>query len=270
MRNQNNRLWIGGAVFLGIVIVLGTYFLAAKPRLDSATEMNEELVSVEARNTTLRREVSVLKEQEASLPETRAAIAGLQVGIPTTAKLNEFTQYIGDLAALHSVVIASVAVQPLAPLSIPIPAAPAPTPTETAPTAESSDAPVAGPGTAEPAAAPVATSLLDGFSSMSMSITLSGTNDNCKLFLNALQTESTRHFLVTGLSIVAVETDTPAAQGLPALVPGDVAFTVSGSAFVLEGAVQPEDPAAVPPAPLPLPVPAPGSNPFVPFQGAGR
>lgn len=265
MRNQNNRLWIGGAVFLGIVILLGTYFLAAKPRFDSATEMNDERVSVEARNTTLRREVSVLKEQEARLPETRAAIAGLQVGIPTTAKLNEFTQYIGDLAVQHSVTIASVAVQPLAPISTAPPAAPAP-----APTAEASEAPVAGPGTAETAAAPVVTNLLDGFSLMSMSITLSGTNDNCKLFLNALQTESTRHFLVSGLSIIAVGTDTPAGQGLPALVPGDVAFTVIGSAFVLEGAVQPEDPAAVPPAPLPLPVPAPGANPFVPFQGTGQ
>ena len=265
MSHQNNRLWIGGAAFLAIVILLGTYFLAAKPRLDSAAEMDDERVSVEARNTTLRREVSVLKEQEANLPETRTAIAGLQIGIPTTAKLDEFTKYIGELAVEHSVVIASVAVQPLAPIDTELPAVPTPTAT-----AESSDAPVAGPGTAEQPAAAATTSLLDGFSSMPINIVLSGTNDNCKLFLDALQTLSTRHFLVDGLSILAVLVDTPAAQGLPELAAGDVAFTVSGSAFVLEGAVQPEDPAAVAPAPLPLPVPAPGANPFVPFMGTGQ
>ena len=198
MRNQNNRLWIGGAVFLGIVVLLGTYFLAAKPRFDSAADLNAERVSVEARNTTLRREVSVLKEQEARLPETRQAIAALQVGIPTEAKLNEFTLYIGELATQHSVVIASIGVQPLAPISTELPAAapsPEPSPTETA---ASDEAPVAGPGTAEPAPSTGTTSLLDGFSSMGISVTLSGTNDNCKLFLDALQTQSTRHFLEIG------------------------------------------------------------------------
>ncbi len=267
MSNQNNRLWIGGAAFLAIVVLLGTYFLAAKPRLDSAAEMDDERVSVEARNTTLRREVSVLKEQEANLPETRQAIAGLQIGIPTTAKLDEFTKYIGELAVQHSVVIASVAVQPLAPISTEVPVAPEPVPTESA---AASEAPVAGPGTAEPAPTTATSQLLDGFASMAINITLSGTNDNCKLFLDALQTQSTRHFLVEGLSILAVLADTPAAQGLPDLAAGDVAFTVSGSAFVLDGVVQPEDPAAVAPAPLPLPVPAPGSNPFVPYMGTGQ
>lgn len=267
MSNQNNRLWIGGAAFLAIVILLGTYFLAAKPRLDSATEMDEERVSVEARNTTLRREVSVLKEQEANLHETRTSIAGLQIGIPTTPKLDEFTKYIGELAVEHSVVIVSVDVQPLAPIATEIPVAPEPTPAETT---EAADAPVAGPGTAEQASTGATTSLLDGFSSMSINIVLSGTNDNCNLFLDALQTQSARHYLVQGLSVLAVLTDTPASQGLPDLAPGDVAFTVSGSAFVLDGAVQPEDPAAVAPDPLPLPVPAPGSNPFVPFMGTGQ
>ena len=135
MRNQNNRLWIGGAVFLGIVILLGTYFFGAKPRFDSAAEMDEERVSVEAQNAKLRREVSVLKEQEAGLPETRAAIAALQIGIPTTAKLDEFTLYVGELAALHSVVIASVSVQPLTPIDTMVPA-PEPTATATESTDE--------------------------------------------------------------------------------------------------------------------------------------
>lgn len=262
MKRQNNQLWIGGAVFLCVLVLLGTYFLGAKPRFDSAAEMDEERSQVEMKNANLTREVASLRELEATLPEVRQAIGALQVGIPTEAKLDEFSAYLGQLAIDHSVTIVSVtAVQPL-PITIETPA-PEPTPE---PTDASTEAPVAGEGTASATPA-AATPILEGLAGISAQVVVVGTSDNAQAFLDALQTVSPRHFMASGVTIEAVLVDTPAAAGLPALVAGEVMMTVGGALYVLPGIVQPEAPAAEVPAPLPLPVPAPGANPFAPFAG---
>lgn len=264
MTRHNNQLWVGGAVFLCIVILLGTYFLAAKPRLESASEMDEERSQVEVTNTKLKREVSLLREQEATLPEVRQSIAALQVGIPVEAKLDEFALYVGQLADENAVIVSSFTVLPP---TLVIVEAPAPEATpEPAPTA--SEAPVAGEAGTAAADETLLQDTLGGMSMIGLSVTVVGTTDNTQAFFNALQTVSTRHVMLNGAAIDAVLVDTPAAAGLPDLLAGEVVVTISGSLYVLPGIAQPEDPAAVAPEPRPLPVPAPGMNPFAPFLGA--
>ena len=265
MKRQNNQLWIGGAAFLCVLVLLGTYFLGAKPRFESASEMDEERSQVEVKNVKLQKEVSSLRKLEATLPEVRDAIGALQVGIPTQLKLDEFTSYLGQLAIDSSVTISSITV--LTPTAI---AFEAPKPEATAePSATSTEAPAAGEGGTARADEKPSAPILEGFVSDNVSIVVVGTPDNAQAFVNALQTTSLRHFLVSMVDLKAVLVDTPPAAGLPALVPGDVVATVSGSLYVLQGIPQPEDPAAVVPEQLPLPAPAPGSNPFVPLVVTG-
>lgn len=246
--NSKAGSWIGGAVLVAALACVAAWFLLLSPRLESVDSLKAETASVNDQNDILELKVEKLKVQFAKLDEYKAEIAAIQIQIPTTALLADYTKQVNEIAQANGVVVTVLA--PGAPFEF-LPAPPS------AP----ADAPAAD------ATAPAAPAQIPGFVAMPFSMTLVGPYANTQTFLDQLQTGTQRLFLVTALT-GGSQPEGEAAGGRPATVVGDIELTVTGYAYVLQDPLAGIAEMLVPGDPVPLPVPAPGANPLLPVAGS--
>lgn len=245
--NSKAGSWIGGAVVAAVLACVAAWFLLFSPRLDSIESLETQTLSVNSQNDILEMKIDKLEVQFANLDEYRAEIAGLQIQIPTTALLADYTKQVQTIAEASGVVVTLWT--PGAPVEF-LPAVAA-DPSGTDATATDGSA---------PAVAPQG----QGLVAMPFSMTVVGTYANSQIFLDQLQTGTQRLFLVTALTGNS-QLEAEAAGGRPATAAGDIELTITGFTYVLQ------DPFAVldvPAEPVPLPAPAPGANPLVPIAGS--
>lgn len=265
MGGAKKSTWIGGTVFIALVIVAAAWFLAISPTMSAASEIRAEAENTRTQNDLYELRVAQLKADFEKLPEYKAELASIQQQVPPDAMLSEYLRQLDAIAVAHSVSL--TAVTPSLPLSVvlavPAVVAPAPAPTEEAAegtgesTGEVPAAPVPAPGANGPT----------GFTAIPFSITALGTYDNTLAFLNDLQNSTQRLFLVTGF-VGTAQKQQDAGSGKPATAVGDQELVITGYTYALpDGLAVPEvvDPAAVPPA---LPGAVPGKNPLVPVAGS--
>lgn len=261
MRDNKAMPWIGGAVVLGLLIAAGGWFLGINPALTAASEARAQTATERDRNELLRVQNETLKEQFAHLADYEAQLAALQVQIPATTDLSALNLHLTSLVTTAGLTTTSLAVttpQAFVPVAEPAAAAPdaaAPPTTdgagEAAPAAEDAAAP-----------APVAPTYA-GFYAIPVTLTTVGTYEATLAFLESLQADSSRLFLVGSIA-ATTQVDQGAGSGKPATSAGDLETVVTGFTYVLQ------DPSAAPPVtdpaaePVPLPVPADQRNPFVP------
>ena len=141
MSGAKRSTWIGGTVFVALVIVVAAWFLAVSPMLSAAAEVRSQAEQTEQMNDVLDLKVDQLKVDFAKLPEYQAELAGIQLQIPTDAMLADYLRQLDQIAVAHSVAL--TAVTPSIPqsvvLAVPAVTAPAPTPTEDTEGAAESD-----------------------------------------------------------------------------------------------------------------------------------
>ena len=229
MRTQAKSTWIGGTVFVGLLIAIAAWFLLISPTFATASESRTQAEATRQQNQIVALRITQLKADFAKLPEYKAELTGLQSQIPVTKDLGSYFTQLNDLAAARSVVI--VAVSPSLPVSflpaVPVVVAPvvvAPTDTTTSQTP--ADAAAAA------AAAPVDTGVPANFASIAYSIDVVGSRDNVIGFLDDVQVKGPRLFLVGGLAATTL-TAADAGGGRPAVADGDQEFVVSGFIYVL-------------------------------------
>lgn len=234
MRQSRATGWIAGTAFLVLVIFVGTYFFVAAPRMEQAALTMDQAAQISATNDLLVLRTAELKSDFEKLEEYRAEIGALQVQIPQNAEIAAFTRSLNDIAAATGVTITAVAPAPATVVEIPQPAvvvtATAPEAavdtTEEAPTSEEPTDEVA------PPPAPV-NPQIEGFTSISLSVTVVGPNANVMAFINAVQTEAPRLLLVPNVTLTRLD-EAEAAGGRPAIVAGDVEATVFGQLYALQ------------------------------------
>lgn len=258
MGGAKKSTWIGGTVFLALVIVAAAYLLAISPMLTKASESRAETESTRQQNEILQMRVTQLAADFAKLDVYKEELSTLRVQIPTTAELSSLLRQLDVVAMSHEVTL--TAISPGVPQAVAEPAAPAATPAPT----ESATSDTEGSAEASEAAPSVASVLPAGFVALPVSITAVGTYDNVLAFIGDLQNVTPRLFLVSGLTGTA-QKDSDEGSGRPATAVGDLEVAITGFAFTLL------DPYAVPaevvdPAPA-LPGAVAGKNPLIPVGG---
>ncbi len=256
MGGAKKSTWIGGTVFIGLVIAAAAWFFAISPTMAAASEIRAEAENTRQQNELLELRVTQLKADFERLPEFKAELASIQQQIPTDAMLSEYLRQLDAIAVAHSVTL--TAVTPSIPQSVVLAV-----PAVTAPVAEPTEP---GEESAEVAAEPVAPAGANGptgFTAIPLSVTALGTYDNTIAFLHDLQNSTQRLFLVTGF-VGTAQSQQDASSGRPATAVGDQELVITGYTYALPDALAVPavaDPAAVPPA---LPGAVPGKNPLVP------
>ena len=249
--------WIGGTVFVGLVVVVAAYFLAISPNLATASQTRTEVQSTQQSNDLLQLKLVKLKADFAKLPDYKSQLDALRGQIPTTAHMADYLRDVSTIAAAHSVTI--TALTPSVAQSV-VPAAAAAVPAPAATTTSNSPDAVTTPTVAGPA---VASAGFGGLIAIPITFTIIGTYDNAVAFLSDVQNATPRLLLVSGLTGTA-QKDAPASAGRPATVVGDIELAVTGFTYVLPDVTAVPAPAATPPA---LPGAVAGKNPLVPAAG---
>ena len=240
--------WVAGAAILGVVALGGTWFLGAAPVLTETSRLSDERETTQAQNEELDARLQRLATDSARLPELKAALADLQVGIPTTAQVDDFLRRVDELQSARG--IPTVKVEVADPLSVVdnrgvLAPEPAPADAATAPadgaTATPEPEPSAGAGTStgdtsdgQASGDPVTAAVPgpDGFVAVPVTITLLGNFISSLGFLSDLQSADGRLFLVTDLKGLGQD-EAEAVDGRPATAQGDIELTITGNLYVL-------------------------------------
>jgi len=269
MSGAKRSTWVGGTVFVALLIMAASYFLAVSPTLATASDTRARVQATEQSNQVLQVKLTKLKADFAKWPEYKAELAAIRVQIPTTADLSGYLRQLDAVAVAHSVTFTDVT--PSTPQSVvpavAVAAAPAATPAATPTATATAEAlPEAPSGVPAAEAAPAAAAKIDGFAAIQLVLTVVGTYDNAVAFLNDVQNATPRLFLVTALAGKS-QPKADATGGRPATAIGDVELTVTGFAYALT------DPSAVPATAAPaaaapaLPGAVAGKNPLIPLGG---
>jgi Tfp pilus assembly protein PilO len=262
MTGAKKSTWIGGAVFLSVVISALAWFLVISPILSTAAETRASAQDTRDGNVLLQTINTKLKAQMANLPQYQADLATLRAKVPADACQAEYLRQLNEIAASHTVVITSLA--PATPATFVLagaaaPAAPASTDTPEGEGESSENA-------EEVPAAPAGPVVPAGLTAIPFTITVVGTYDNTQAFLYDLQNATPRVFLVSNFTGTSQQ-EAAATGGRPATKDGDQELVITGYTYVLpdsESAAAVDDPAATP---APLPGLTPGKNPLVPVDG---
>ncbi|RYV52869.1 hypothetical protein [Pengzhenrongella frigida] len=221
MRYAKKSTWIGGTVFLALVIAVAAWFLAISPTFTTAADSRATTVSTEQQNSLLVQQLTGLKADFEKLPEYKAELATLRTQIPVDAGLAVYLRELNAIAETHSVTITALtpspplAFTPVAPLAAVVAG-----PTDGTETDPAVDAVVA---------APTASS---GLVQSPYAMTVVGSRANALAFLADLQKGTPRLFLVTALTGTGQKVGA-ASGGRPATVDGDVELVITGTAYVL-------------------------------------
>jgi len=265
MRNPAAFRWTIGTVFLAIILAAATYMLILMPTMDATAEAREFAEAEQVRIDQLEIQLAGLQADAKNLEQFRAELAELQIQLPTSLLLPELTRQLDGIAEDAEVTLTSVT--PGIPYEVraPVSAAPPPPPVEPEDGESDENATDGEDGAAvPPPTEPVGPLLPGGFYAVPVQLNVVGTYDATVDFLEALQLENPRLFLVHGLAASALE-QSGAQGGRPAVADGDLESQVSFLAYVLldnVGLEAGDDPSAEAPA---LPTPGDG-NPFEPLR----
>ena len=242
MSMSSTRTWIAGTVVLSLVLVAAGWFLLISPKRAEAAELRGETVTAQGRNLQLEARIAELKAQFAELPQRKAELAAVRTAMPQEAELATLTRDLQRLAAESGVTLMTIAPGELTSL---VPAGAVVAAPAEAPAAEEPRPPRAAvPPRAPPRRAPTrraptpplprlpSQTVPAGLSQVPVTVTVVGSFDKANLFLQKVQEELDRDYLVDVLNVVA-EAPAAAEAGKPAVVNGDVTMTVTGRIFVL-------------------------------------
>jgi Tfp pilus assembly protein PilO len=194
---SQRRVWVGGAALVTVFLVIVSYLLLIHPKMSEADSYRAQRVSTQQSNDQLRLNIAQLKAEYATLPAKQAELAVVQQQLPASPNLPTLIRNMTSMANESGVTLNSIA--PAAPVAA----------TTTA----------GGPTTS-------------GLYDIPVTLTVQGDFASNELFLQKVQTEMRRAFLVQTIGIGKA----PAAASDPSgTVPnGEIAVTLTGSVFVLQ------------------------------------
>ncbi|MFC4614648.1 hypothetical protein ACFO3K_08010 [Cellulomonas algicola] len=271
MGGSKTASWVTGTALLALVLVAGGWFLLIGPVFATAGETRLQAQSVRESNEALAQRITKLAKQYENLEQYKAELAALRAQVPTTAQQSEYLRELQTIADANGVTLTTVTPSIPSAFTLVGQAAAAPAQDE-----EMSGAGVSGQDGETPAdtatdpaaqpAAPAGPAVPAGMATVQLSMTAVGSYDGILAFVNALQTGTTRLFLLTDVQGNG-QSDTEAGAGRPATAVGDLEVQLTGMVFVLPDSTTPVAPAD-PEVPAPaLPGAVPNKNPMVPLGG---
>lgn len=261
MDQLSARTWVAGAVVVALLLLVASWFLVIGPVRAEAAEVRDQTEAADQQNAALQARTAELKEQFANLPDEQRKLEALQEALPADVALptllRDITRY-ADRSGLTLMSVTPGTPEPVvdpaaAAAAAATAAAPAPAPAESA---EGEPAPAAA-APAEPAepVGPTTTAI-------PITTTVIGEFFDAQSFLESLQTEMPRAYLVRSLSVTA-QNPGEASGGTPVTMAGDVTLTITADVFARPSTLDPAG-AAPPPA---LPAPGEGAAPLAPAPG---
>lgn len=281
MAGSKSQTWIIGTVLVALLIFVSAWFLLVSPRQARADEARADNEAALFEQDQLRSRLAVLEEQSTHLDEYQAEVDALSVQIPPEPRIPDYVRSLQGLADQYGVTI--TALSPSFPIAfgeaVGTTAVVLPTETEDAagtdPVASAEDTAVqaeettdgsAGETAPEPAPATPETTAASGLFAIPVGIQVVGTYTSVCAFLEGLQTQIGRVFLVTAFDAVAQDAQ-DAQGGRPATAPGDVELTINGFLYeYLDSTSVSTDQTEVPAEPAPLP--SSERNPFASITGS--
>ncbi|WP_431837218.1 hypothetical protein [Cellulomonas sp. Y8] len=263
MSSTSRSTWVGGTVVLSALVLALAWFVFISPVVDDTATAAADTQTAEDRNAVLQVQLTRLEKQFAELGTYQATLDEIEGEIPPTANTSDFLRLVDTLAVSAGTTIIDSSIGTPEPVLPAVVAAPAEEAADDAAASEDGAADggavsdeTAAEGTADgpaDAAAPVSggAPVIPGFVAVPITVTALGNPVGVLSFLGALQDQTDRLFLVTGLDGTGQD-DEEASGGRPATVKGDLELLISGYVYVLEdsaAASATEDaPAATPPA----------------------
>jgi hypothetical protein len=161
-----------------VALLVGAYFLLYAPALEARTAAIDGAEEVEAANVEARAELAQLAKDQENLEETKLKLAEAQARFPTSWELEEFTDYLRTTAAATGASMTDIGTT--SPVQVTI-AQPLPL----------------GPDGYQPPTVPQPPA---GLYQFRFSITFVGVWSQTQAFLEALQDDDARMFLVVAVS----------------------------------------------------------------------
>jgi Tfp pilus assembly protein PilO len=255
--------WYMGTVLAVVVILGGSWIGYSSGQFAEATRLQEETDQAAHQNALLQARVQALQADYAKLDDYKAEIADLRVGIPSEIQLSELVRDIHKLAERFDVLVENI--QPVAPSVIVPTPPPAAEPVEDAgENAASTEG-----GESSPTPAPTSTgtqedqeAVIEGFAGVPIMFTAIGDALDVAGWIEAVQTDLDRLFLVTTIREERLDESGPSGA-LPEILEGYVRVDLSGYVFVLADPLAEEDEETAE-GTLPRPT---DRNPFLPIEG---
>jgi Tfp pilus assembly protein PilO len=202
-----SRRWVAGAAAAMVLLVVASYFLLIQPKMAQASSLRSQKVSQQQANDQLGLDIAQLKSQFASLPARQAELAVIQQQLPASANLPTLIRNLTTIATEAGVSLNTIA-----------PASPQPV---------TATATVSKTGTATAGS----TASTQGLFEIPVTIIVQGDYASSELFLQRVQTQMRRAFLVQSISI---GNPASAATGTAAPASGTIQTTLTGDVFVLQ------------------------------------
>jgi type IV pilus assembly protein PilO len=202
-----SRTWTAGAAVVGVLLVIAGWFLLIAPQRSAAADLRDQTAAQQTANDQIVLRTKQLQAQFASLPARQAQLAEIKQQMPDNPALPSLIRDLASYAKDAGLSLESVS--PADPVVV------------DATTGEQT--PVA------PGAAPAAGA--DGLVAIPTTVVASGTYADLTLYLQKLQTQMRRAYLVNSIKL---EID-PAAAGATGSTSATkpVNMTVIGDIFVL-------------------------------------
>lgn len=293
MSGSKSQAWILGTAVVAVLILVGTWFLLVSPKQAEIQEANDANEDALFQQDQLRHRLLVLQDQFQDLEEYQADLDVIAAQIPPEPELADYVRSLQSAADQTGVVIVELApatgvafaelvgsaAQP-APTAEPTEAegdAATDAATDTAETAEAAEDAADDAATDEPVApAPdagnaAAAAAGNGLVAIPVTMVVVGTYANTTAFLNQVQTQDGRLFLVTGLDALRQDAADNSGSGRPPTAAGDLELTITGILWQYvdpdAGPVVDEEGEGEGAATEPEPLPSTDRNPFASITG---
>ncbi|WP_019137114.1 hypothetical protein [Cellulomonas massiliensis] len=224
--------WVGGAVFVALVLAVLAWFVQIGPTLDQASVAAKAADDAEAHNVVLTRQLTELKKQSLKLDVFKADLRDLQRQVPADAQLSQFLRQVDGFAEDADVFVRAVNASPAtAVVPAELPEAPADAPAGDASEPSPSPSPSAeGATPTAPKSTDPADAQIPGFVAVPVDITVHGSFEQVKSFVKLVQ-NGPRPFLLIGMKAEGLLPTTQTGEGERPIKEGDLEMTVSGYVY---------------------------------------
>ncbi|SHH61590.1 type IV pilus assembly protein PilO [Jatrophihabitans endophyticus] len=189
--SRAERLHVGGAAVVALVIALVGWFLLISPQRSDSADVQDQTANAELQNTVLQGRINQLTAEKKKAATYGAALAKARAALPSTSDMAAFLRHVQSIGSATSTKVTSISVD--------------------AAKAVESSAPVVGATTSPTASAsPTASSATDssttaaasgtGLYSVPISASVTGTQRNLARFLTELQSGQPRAVLLTSVT----------------------------------------------------------------------
>jgi len=198
---NQTRAWSFGAAVVAVLLVIAAWFVAISPQRSEAADLRDQTTAQQQSNEQLKLKTKQLQAQFASLPERQAQLAEIKQQLPDNPALPALIRDLSSHASTAGVALVSVSP------GDPVPATPA-TP-------------------AAPGAGSTATARGGQLLSIPTEVVASGSYADLTLYLQRLQTQMRRAFLIEGIELAPLTDKT---------TKGPLSMKLTGQIFVLDSA----------------------------------